>query len=80
MKNIICHLIFLFVSVSVRITNKQLDNDSEHVVLGTPGRLQFCNITDLEDGEFLVISCLISLKSLAVNLQGLLSTGFLRPC
>ena len=43
---------------------------TEHLVLlGTPGRLQLWNITELEDDGFLVSSCLILLKSLVVNLH-----------
>ena len=43
---------------------------TEHLVLlGTPGRLQFWNMTALEDNRFLVDSRLILLKSLAVNLR-----------
>ena len=41
---------------------------TEHLVLlGTPGRLQFSNMTALEDNGFLVASRLNLLKSLAVN-------------
>ncbi|CAI9607399.1 unnamed protein product [Staurois parvus] len=42
---------------------------TEHLVLmGTPGRLQFWNMTALEENGFLVASSLILLKSLTVNL------------
>ncbi|CAI9578848.1 unnamed protein product, partial [Staurois parvus] len=42
---------------------------TEHLVLlGTSGRLQFWNMTALEDNGFLVASLLILLKSMELNL------------
>ena len=54
--------------VSVFLTLAMSQSTEHLVLLGTPGRMHLWNMTELEDNVVLVASCLIVLKSLAVNL------------